>query len=111
MGDLHVTLPVPVLQPADDPSPIEFGTGPFGPVSSIGFRWNGLTVGGDITDSNTGTVVGEIPLGFTTADEDVEITIPLDLTGGFSVALVWHSDRLRLRVTRDRDGATRFHNL
>jgi hypothetical protein len=111
MGELSgITVPIPELQPDyEDPKPIEFGTGPVLALGDgfFGLRWNGIGVGGDIAN---GTVEGRIPLGFKTSTKDVEITVPLDLSSSFKVALAWHNRRLKLKITRGAD-PPKYHSL
>jgi hypothetical protein len=108
VSDLSLTVPLPVFREAEGVDPIQFGTGPVGPLTTIGLRWGGFGIGGNIADAQHGDVVGEIPIG-TIDVEDVDITLPLDLSAGFQIALVWHSNRLRLKITRGSQ--VRYHSL
>jgi hypothetical protein len=105
-GDL--TLPLPVFQPSTPPDMIKFGHGPSPVGDIIGLSWNGFELGGDINDSS-GHIEGRIPLAFTAAIEDVPVALPVDLSSSFRLALVWHDNRLRLKVTRGSQ--VRFHPL
>lgn len=106
-GAGELTIPVPVLQATDQPDPVRFRTvyaydDPFDDDTKWyypEFRWKGVSLPFPAAISNT-SVTGEIPLGWELGVEEVSLPLELDLSGAFTLRLVWQDGRLAVEVQR-----------
>jgi hypothetical protein len=109
LGNLQsITVPIPIFKPA--PSQLKFGTGPLILDGLPGMSWNGKTfIGGDIHHRPKGVVHGSIPYAFNRVSDTTTISLPFNLSDTFRLAVVWHQNRLAVRVSRG--GNIRYHYL